>query len=146
MKSVKVVIFSQDKTNATILNFPSMKDVEIYKKQPNVVINPELKAVNGLPPHEWKLVGKKTIIPKGKDDPRPTEDTNHHDIVLDTLTKSAKSYKTQKTVFLCFLIFFIFTNIATYYKLKEQVKSFELKQNGGACEYIKQPTTKNHKK
>lgn len=53
----KVVVF--DKFGATILiNPPNIEDL---RKQNNVLVNPRLDQVAGLPTHKWKQVGQEVI-------------------------------------------------------------------------------------
>lgn len=49
-----VVIFTPN--NARIIRNPSAEALESFVKWPNVVIDPDLSKVEGLPPHFWKLV------------------------------------------------------------------------------------------
>lgn len=53
---MKVVIFTEN--NARVLH---VDDVTPFKDNPNAVINPDLKAVAGLPPHFWKFQDGKIV-------------------------------------------------------------------------------------
>ncbi|MCK9370527.1 hypothetical protein M0R04_11505 [Candidatus Dojkabacteria bacterium] len=53
----KVVVF--DKYGATVLINPP--NIENLRKQNNVLINPRLDQVSGLPTHKWKKVGNEVI-------------------------------------------------------------------------------------
>lgn len=57
MSNITVVIFTEN--NARILTNP--ENIEAYKNIPNSVINPDLKSVEGVPPHLWKLVDGKVV-------------------------------------------------------------------------------------
>lgn len=54
----KVVIFTEN--NARILCNPP--NIEDYKRCANALIDPDLKAVAGVPPHLWKLIDGKAVI------------------------------------------------------------------------------------
>lgn len=66
----QVVIFTEDNAIIKIVD-----DVSYYKGMPNVVINPELRNVAGIPPHQWKLVLGKIV--------KKTEDEINSSVIKD---------------------------------------------------------------
>jgi hypothetical protein len=60
-KGNRVVIFSE--YNAREEKGIQDSDLWQYELAPNVVVNPDLKAVEGLHRHYWKMAGKNKIVP-----------------------------------------------------------------------------------
>lgn len=52
----KVVLFLEDNARIVVT-----RDADPYRGIPNVLIDPDLSAVKGHPPHYWKLLGGRVV-------------------------------------------------------------------------------------
>lgn len=73
----KIVIFTSH--NARILNIDD-EMIHQYEQYANAVINPDLSQVKGIPPHFWKLQGKRVVPMTFEEKKFRTELINKHQV------------------------------------------------------------------
>ena len=82
--SMTVVIFTSN--NARILS--GVEDITPYSDNPDLVVDPDLTQVRGIPPHYWKLE-KGVVVPMSKSE-RERRDLEHVNNKVDNEIKTVK--------------------------------------------------------